>query len=72
MSDEKFEKFAVLIDADNAQPSILDGLLSEIAKYVTDSGPAIKIIRKECSKISLLIEIKILCYGWQLQTQPWK
>jgi uncharacterized LabA/DUF88 family protein len=33
MSDEKIEKLAVLIDAENAQPSILDGLLSEIAKY---------------------------------------
>jgi uncharacterized LabA/DUF88 family protein len=33
MSDEKIEKLAVLIDADNAQPSIADGLLSEIAKY---------------------------------------
>ncbi len=35
MSDEKIEKLAVLIDADNAQPSIVDGLLSEIAKYGT-------------------------------------
>ena len=35
MSDETIEKLAVLIDADNAQPSILDGLLSEIAKYGT-------------------------------------
>jgi len=35
MSDEKIEILAVLIDADNAQPSILDGLLSEIAKYGT-------------------------------------
>ena len=35
MSDEKIEKLAVLIDADNAQPSTLDGLLSEIAKYGT-------------------------------------
>ena len=35
MSDEKIEKLAVLIDADNAQPLILDGLLSEIAKYGT-------------------------------------
>ena len=35
MSDEKIEKLAVLIDADNAQPSIADGLLSEIAKYGT-------------------------------------
>ncbi len=28
-------KLAVLIDADNAQPSIIDGLLAEIAKYGT-------------------------------------
>ena len=35
MSDEKIEKLAVIIDADNAQPSIVDGLLSEIAKYGT-------------------------------------
>ncbi len=35
MSDEKIEKLAVLIDADNAQPSIVDGLLLEIAKYGT-------------------------------------
>ncbi len=35
MPDEKIEKLAVLIDAVNAQPSILDGLLSEIAKYGT-------------------------------------
>ncbi len=35
MPDEKVEKLAVLIDADNAQASIIDGLLSEIAKYGT-------------------------------------
>ncbi len=35
MSDGKIEKLAVLIDADNAQPSIVDGPLSEIAKYGT-------------------------------------
>jgi uncharacterized LabA/DUF88 family protein len=35
MSEGKHEKLAVLIDADNAQPSIVDGLLSEIAKYGT-------------------------------------
>ncbi|HUV76956.1 MAG TPA: NYN domain-containing protein [Desulfobacterales bacterium] len=35
MSDVKIEKLAVLIDADNAQPSIVDGLLSEIAKFGT-------------------------------------
>ena len=33
-ASEQFQnKFAVLIDADNAQPSITEGLLSEIAKY---------------------------------------
>ena len=30
---ENTEKLAVLIDADNAQPGIVDGLLSEIANY---------------------------------------
>ncbi|MBW1678943.1 MAG: NYN domain-containing protein [Deltaproteobacteria bacterium] len=35
MSDKKIENLAVLIDADNAQPSIVEGLLSEIAKYGT-------------------------------------
>lgn len=30
---EKTTKLAVLIDADNAQPSIVDGLLAEIANY---------------------------------------
>ena len=35
MTNGKIEKLAVLIDADNAQPSIVDGLLSEIAKYGT-------------------------------------
>ncbi len=35
MTDEKTEKLAVLIDADNAQPSIVEGLLAEIAKYGT-------------------------------------
>lgn len=30
---KKQEKLAVLIDADNAQPLIIDGLLAEIAKY---------------------------------------
>jgi uncharacterized LabA/DUF88 family protein len=37
MSDEKTEKLAILIDADNAQPSIIEGLLSEVAKYGTAS-----------------------------------
>ncbi|MDJ0830504.1 MAG: NYN domain-containing protein [Desulfobacterales bacterium] len=35
MPDGKTVKLAVLIDADNAQPSIVDGLLSEIAKFGT-------------------------------------
>jgi len=34
---ENTEKLAVLIDADNAQPSIVDGLLIEIANYGTAS-----------------------------------
>ena len=32
---ESTDKLAVLIDADNAQPSIVDGLLAEIANYGT-------------------------------------
>ena len=35
MSNGHAEKLAVLIDADNAQPSIIEGLLAEIAKYGT-------------------------------------
>ena len=35
MSEGKNVRLAVLIDADNAQPSIVEGLLSEIAKYGT-------------------------------------
>ncbi len=34
---EQTQKLAVLIDADNAQPSIIDALLAEIAKYGTAS-----------------------------------
>src|SRR6266545_5662369 len=33
--DDTTAKLAVLIDADNAQPSIIEGLLDEIAKYGT-------------------------------------
>lgn len=33
MASEKTERLAVLIDADNTQSSIIDGLLAEIAKY---------------------------------------
>ncbi|ASQ91193.1 Maebl [Prosthecochloris sp. GSB1] len=33
MAEEKTERLAVLIDADNTQASIVDGLLAEIAKY---------------------------------------
>jgi uncharacterized LabA/DUF88 family protein len=36
-SDDDTRKLAVLIDADNAQPSILEALLAEIAKYGTAS-----------------------------------
>ncbi len=35
MSESKSIRLAVLIDADNAQPSIVEGLLSEITKYGT-------------------------------------
>jgi uncharacterized LabA/DUF88 family protein len=35
MNQEETNKLAVLIDADNAQPSIIEGLLAEIAKYGT-------------------------------------
>ncbi len=35
MTGLKTEKLAVLIDADNAQPGIVEGLLTEIAKYGT-------------------------------------
>lgn len=35
MDEETTHKLAVLIDADNAQPSIVEGLLAEIAKYGT-------------------------------------
>ena len=34
---ENTDKLAVLIDADNAQPSTVDGLLIEIANYGTAS-----------------------------------
>jgi len=35
MTNGPTQKLAVLIDADNAQPSIVEGLLAEIAKYGT-------------------------------------
>jgi uncharacterized LabA/DUF88 family protein len=35
MTNGTAQKLAVLIDADNAQPSIVEGLLAEIAKYGT-------------------------------------
>ncbi len=35
MTNESSQKLAVLIDADNAQPSIVEPLLAEIAKYGT-------------------------------------
>jgi uncharacterized LabA/DUF88 family protein len=37
MTNGQAQKLAVLIDADNAQPSIIEGLLAEIAKYGTAS-----------------------------------
>ena len=33
VSEQSQNRLAVLIDADNAQPSITEGLLSEVAKY---------------------------------------
>ena len=35
MANDQATKLAVLIDADNAQPSIAEGLLAEVAKYGT-------------------------------------
>src|ERR1700691_1498394 len=35
MASENAARLAVLIDADNAQPSITEGLLAEVAKYGT-------------------------------------
>jgi uncharacterized LabA/DUF88 family protein len=37
MTSPASSKLAVLIDADNAQPSIVDGLLAEVSKYGTAS-----------------------------------
>jgi len=37
MTNGQAQKLAVLIDADNAQPSIIEGLLAEIAKYGTSN-----------------------------------
>jgi len=37
LSNGQTQKLAVLIDADNAQPSIIEGLLAEITKYGTSS-----------------------------------
>ena len=33
VADDEHRRLAVLIDADNAQPSIIEGLLAEVAKY---------------------------------------
>jgi uncharacterized LabA/DUF88 family protein len=41
MSDGPTQKLAVLVDADNAQPSIVEGLLAEIAKYGTANAKRI-------------------------------
>lgn len=35
VNSENAVKLAVLIDADNAQPAITEGLLAEVAKYGT-------------------------------------
>jgi uncharacterized LabA/DUF88 family protein len=35
MASDNVDRLAVLIDADNAQPSIIEGLLAEVAKYGT-------------------------------------
>jgi len=35
MASENAARLAVLIDADNAQPSITEGLLAEVVKYGT-------------------------------------
>jgi len=37
MAVEKTERLAVLIDADNTQATIIEGLLAEVAKYGTSS-----------------------------------
>lgn len=37
MAIEKTERLAVLIDADNTQATIIEGLLAEVAKYGTSS-----------------------------------
>lgn len=39
--ERKTDQLAVLIDADNAQPTIVDGLLAEIAQYGTASAKRI-------------------------------
>jgi len=49
MSDEKIEKLAVLIDTDNAESSIIEGLLSEIAKYGTANVKIAKAGEVPCS-----------------------
>ena len=36
-SDKETDKLAVLIDADNAQPATIDGLLAEVAKFGTSN-----------------------------------
>jgi uncharacterized LabA/DUF88 family protein len=37
MAEERSDRLAVLIDADNTQPSIIEGLLAEIAKFGTSN-----------------------------------
>ncbi len=41
MNSETADRLAVLIDADNAQPTIVEGLMTEIAKYGTASSKRI-------------------------------
>lgn len=41
MGSESASRLAVLIDADNAQPTIVEGLMTEIAKYGTASAKRI-------------------------------
>ena len=41
MTDGPTQKLAVLVDAENAQPSIVEGLLAEIAKYGTANAKRI-------------------------------
>jgi hypothetical protein len=61
MATENTARLAVLIDADNAQPSITEGLLAEVAKYGTAhvkraygdwTGPSPEILAAYCERIA--------------------